>query len=49
MINKIISLFLIFTLLINNSFAEPFVYYSDRKEANEKWSINPNHEPASGT
>ena len=35
MINKIISLIVIFSLLISNSFAEPFVYYSDRKEANE--------------
>ena len=35
MINKIISLVVIFSLLISNSFAEPFVYYSDRKEANE--------------
>ena len=35
MINKIISLIVIFSLLISNSFAEPFIYYSDRKEANE--------------
>ena len=35
MINKIVSIFLILTIIVNTSFAEPFVTYSESKESGE--------------